>query len=61
MPMTGKEMVKLLKKHGWEIRHNRGGHTSMVKDGKTIPIPNHGSKELKKGTELAILRQAGLR
>ena len=45
MPMTPKEMVRLLK-----INHETG---------KRTVVPVHG-KDLKKGLEKAILKQAGL-
>jgi len=61
MPMTQKEMVKLLKKHGFhEVKgQGKGSHLKMDKAGlRPIAIP-HG--ELPKGTEKAILKQAGLK
>lgn len=60
MPMTQKEMVKLLKKHGFlKVDGGKGSHIKMTKPGlsRSIIIP-HG--ELKKGTERGILKEAGL-
>ena len=52
MPMTPKEMIKHLKKNGFEeIRQ---------KTKKTVVVPYH-SKAMKKGLEQAILKQAGLK
>lgn len=62
MPMTQREMVKLLKKNGFhELPDDRGkgSHKMMNKKGlkRPITIPNG---ELKKGTERSILKEAGL-
>ena len=55
MPMTQKEMVKLLKQHGFVEVKSEG---KMKKPGvRSIPVPKG---ELKKGTERQILKQAGL-
>lgn len=61
MPMTQKEMVKLLKNHGFqEVEGGKGSHIKMKKPGliRPIIIPKG---ELKKGTEIGILRDAGLK
>lgn len=62
MPMTSKEMIKYLKKNGFEIISQNGSHVKMrnPNTGKTVIIPYH-SKALKKGMEQAILKQAGLK
>lgn len=62
MPMTSKEMVKLLKKHGFKIVSQNGSHIKMRNDetGKCTTIPYHCT-DLKKGTEQTILKQAGLK
>lgn len=62
MPMTSQEMVKLLKKNGFEIVSQNGSHLKMrnKETGKTVIVPCH-TKDLKKGLEQAILKQAGLK
>lgn len=62
MPMTSKEMIKLLKNNGFiEVNHN-GSHVKLKNPttGKQTIIPYH-AKEMKKGLEQAILKQAGLK
>lgn len=62
MPMTAKEMVKLLKKNGFlEIGQN-GSHIKLKnpETERTVIVPYH-SRDLKKGMEQAILKQAGLK
>ena len=62
MPMTSKEMIKYLKKNGFDSVSQNGSHIKMVNQttGKTVIVPYH-SKDLKKGMEQAILKQAGLK
>lgn len=62
MPITSQEMIKLLKKNGFETVSQNGSHVKMKNsdNGKTVIIPYH-SKDLKKGLEQAILKQAGLK
>lgn len=62
MPMTSQEMIKLLKKNGFESISQNGFHVKMrnAETGRTVIVPYH-SKDLKKGMEQAILKQAGLK
>ena len=62
MPMTSKEMISYLKKNGFEIISQNGSHVKMLnpKTNKTVIVPYH-CKDLKKGMEQAILKQAGLK
>lgn len=61
MPMNSKEMIKLLKKNGFEIISQNGSHVKLknIETNKTVIIPYH-AKDLKKGLEKAILKQAGI-
>lgn len=62
MPMTPKQMIKLLKENGFECIRIRGSHHFFKNEetGKTTTVPYH-AKELKPGIEKAILKQAGLK
>lgn len=62
MPMTPMEMIKHLKKNGFEEISQNGSHVKMKNQvtGKTVIVPYH-SKAMKKGLEQAILKQAGLK
>ncbi len=62
MPMTSQEMIKFLKKNGFKKVSQNGSHIKMKnnENGRTVIIPNH-SKDLKKGMEQAILKQAGVK
>ena len=62
MPMSSKEMLKLLKENGFEVISQNGSHVKMrnQETGKQTIVPLH-NKDLKKGTEQTILKQAGLK
>ena len=63
MPMKPKEMVRLLKANGFvEVRQPGTSHLVLKneKTGKITTVPMH-SKELGKGIEQAILKQAGIK
>ncbi len=62
MPMTPKEMIKHLKKNGFEIVSQNGSHVKMRNPQTKLQtiIPYH-SQCLKKGLEQQILKQAGLK
>lgn len=62
MPMTPQEMIKHLKKNGFQIISQNGSHVKMRNDltGCQTIVPYH-SKSLKKGLEQTILKQAGLK
>ena len=62
MPMKSKEMEKLILADGWVFKNQEGSHRNYIhpiKQGK-VTIPFH-MKELPKGTENSIRRQAGLK
>lgn len=46
---------------GWMAIRQTGSHVIYEKDGKLVTIPDHGSKELKKGLVLGIKKQMGLK
>ena len=61
MPLTAKEMVKLLKQNGFEEISQKGSHLKLQNSqGIQVIVPMH-AKDLKKGLEQALLKQAGLK
>ena len=59
--ISGKELLKIFAKIGYEIDHQTGSHIIMrnkMPPHRRLTIPNH--KEIAKGTLRAIIRQAGL-
>lgn len=51
-------MVRALEKAGFTFIRQRGSHIFMAKDETVVPVPRH--KEIKKGTLMAIITEAGL-
>ena len=60
MPLTGKDMVKLLLDNGFVERRVNGSHHQLYKDGVRITVPIHGNQDLGKGLERKILKEAGI-
>lgn len=62
MPMTPKQMIKLLESNGFRQTHSNGSHFFFRNDEthRTTTVPVH-AKGLKKGTENKILKDAGLK
>jgi predicted RNA binding protein YcfA (HicA-like mRNA interferase family) len=59
--VSGREVVKALRKVGYERDRQRGSHIVLrqkVPAHRRITVPDH--KEVAKGTLRAIIRQAGL-
>ncbi len=62
MPMKAIEMEKLIFADGWVLKNQVGSHRNYIhptKPGK-VTIPFH-TKDLPKGTENSIKKQAGLK
>lgn len=62
MPKKPRELEKLILSDGWVFKEQIGSHRHYVhpiKPGK-VTIPFHG-KDIPKGTENSILKQAGLK
>lgn len=62
MPMTPKEMIKLLEQNGFRELRQDGSHKFFEnkETNKRTTVPYH-SKALGKGLENRILKQAGLK
>lgn len=59
--MNYREINKWLNSHGFSFDHQTGSHCFYVyKDGTPLPepVPNHGNKDLAKGTCHAIIKAA---
>jgi len=59
--VTGRELIKLLRKHGWQLDRITGSHHIMKKQDKTVTVPVHRNKDIPKGTLNRILKEAGLK
>lgn len=60
--VSGKEMCRILRQHGWTLARVKGSHHAFEKkdDPKTIIVPVHANKDLRIGTQRGIMRDAGL-
>jgi predicted RNA binding protein YcfA (HicA-like mRNA interferase family) len=58
--LSGREVVKVLGKDGWQMVRQRGSHMILVKNGHmaTLSIPDH--REAAKGTLRSLIRSSGL-
>ena len=58
--LSGRKVVRVLGKLGWQVARQRGSHIIMVKDGEiaSLSIPDH--KEVAKFTLRSLLRTAGI-
>lgn len=63
MNLSPKNLIKFLEENGFIFKRSKGSHQLFYNPitGKTIVVPVHGGKDLKKGTFLAIIKQAGLK
>ena len=59
--MTGKEIALRLKAAGWLLGRINGSHHIFTKDGKAVPVPVHGNRDLSAGLLAAIQRQSGVK
>jgi predicted RNA binding protein YcfA (HicA-like mRNA interferase family) len=60
--ISGKDMCKVLERKGWRlIRVKSSHHHYLAPDrSRTVPVPVHGNRTLKPGTQHNIMRAAGL-
>ena len=60
--VSGNEVIKLLQKEGFAAVRQRGSHVSLHKkiDDKTVLVVVPLKDEIKKGTLLSIIKQAGM-
>lgn len=56
--LSGRKLIGLLKKAGFQVVRQKGSHVSLQRDGQKTVIPLH--RELAHGTLLGILEQCGL-
>ncbi|MDQ3566070.1 MAG: type II toxin-antitoxin system HicA family toxin [Pseudomonadota bacterium] len=58
--MNSKQVIKALKTAGWIIDRTTK-HCILKRDGKTVPVPVHGAKDLPIGTLKSIERITGVK
>lgn len=62
MNQSPKHLIKLLEAHGFIFKRAKGSHQLFYNSNTniTVIVPVHGNKDIKKGTLLSILKQAGI-
>ena len=58
--LSGREVVKIFSRLGWEIARQRGSHIILVKEGHiaTLSVPDH--REVARGTLRSLITRSGL-
>ncbi|MBC7553090.1 MAG: type II toxin-antitoxin system HicA family toxin [Taibaiella sp.] len=61
--MKSSELIRLVKKAGWTEIRQSGSHKIFVHVNfkYSLPVPDHGSKEVATGTAISILKKAGIK
>jgi predicted RNA binding protein YcfA (HicA-like mRNA interferase family) len=59
--VTGKDLVRHLRRRGWTLEHIRGSHHILWKGHDKISVPVHAGRDLGKGLLARLLKQAGLK
>ena len=52
--MRAREIIKILKKNGWEVIRQKGSHVQLKKGNDVVTVPDHGTKDIKAGTVKSI-------
>jgi|APSaa5957512535_1039671.scaffolds.fasta_scaffold249177_1 predicted RNA binding protein YcfA (HicA-like mRNA interferase family) len=61
MPLSGKEIIKLLKKDGWKLIRVKGSHHILGKGELTVSVPVHSNKSIGRGLEQKLIKITGIR
>ena len=59
--MNSKEIIKLLKQHGFVLKSQKGSHKKFIKDDKRVIVADHGKDEVPLGTLKNIEKQSGVK
>ncbi|MBK9271441.1 MAG: type II toxin-antitoxin system HicA family toxin [Saprospiraceae bacterium] len=62
MNLSPKQLIKILESSGYIFKRTNGSHHLFFNpnNNKTVIVPIHSNRDLKKGTFMAILKQAGI-
>ncbi len=60
--VSGKELARVLERHGWTLLRIQGSHHIYGKSGSVVrlSVPIHGNKPLKIGLLRHLLKMAGM-
>jgi len=62
MNLSPMHLIKFLEENGFIFKRSKGSHQLYYNPitNKSVIVPVHGGKDMKKGTFLAVIKQAGL-
>ena len=60
--ISGKDLCKVLERHGWTVLRIQGSHHIYGRPGRIVrlSVPVHGNQSVKAGLLRHLLKQAGL-
>ena len=58
--VNGKQVIAKLKAAGWSVDRIHGSHHILVKEGRAVPVPVHGTRDIGAGLLAALQRQTGV-
>jgi predicted RNA binding protein YcfA (HicA-like mRNA interferase family) len=61
LSVLGAEVVKTLKRAGWQVVRIRGSHHLLEKSDRVVAVPVHARRELGIGLLRAIEKQTGVK
>lgn len=59
--MNALDVIAKLRAQGWALERINGSHHIMTKDGRAVPVPVHGKRDLGAGLLAALQRQTGVK
>jgi predicted RNA binding protein YcfA (HicA-like mRNA interferase family) len=59
--VNSKEVIKILKKNGFELKSQNGSHKKFVNGERIAIVADHGKDEIPLGTLKNIERQSGIK
>ena len=61
MGWTAKDLLRILKRHGWTVVRIKGSHHILIKEGfpRPVVVPVHGNTDIGSFAD-DILKQAGI-
>ena len=60
MPLTFKDIERIIRDLGFKLHHIKGSHYIFSKGNKKITIPYHNKKDLKPKTAKTIIKQISI-
>ena len=58
--VNGKRVIAKLKAAGWSLDRIHGSRHILVKEGRAVPVPVHGTRDIGAGLLAAWQRQTGV-